>query len=41
MRGGMYEAAQTGILGTLKEVERVNLYTWLDTLDWIREQRPT
>jgi hypothetical protein len=38
MRGGLLEVAQSGILGTLKEVERTKLYTWIETLEWMREQ---
>ena len=38
MRSGIIEVAQTGILGTLKEVEQTNLYTWIEILEWLREQ---
>lgn len=38
MRGGIIEAAQSGILGTLKEVEQTNLYTFIEVLEWKREQ---
>ena len=38
MRGGLFEIAQTGMLGTLKDVERTELYTFIDVLEWKREQ---
>jgi len=38
MRGGLIEIAQTGILGTLNEVEQTNLYKFIEVLEWKREQ---
>jgi hypothetical protein len=38
MRAGLMEVAQTGILGTLENVEQTDLYKWIEVLEWIREQ---